>query len=853
MEFEHLSIQELRQTLRERGGNSRGSKKQLLARVAEQYGLRTPADRAAAAQAAPAKVRVSIQKSRSACCALLVDPSLPAEHNLQLILRKASTKFRFKPGHLIVIGGGAAAGGGAVELHAGNLHQYLKDGLTVLASVFPASAQSPSAVAALPGPAEGAEETEADAGMASLQLGPNSSNTGADSSRGGPASESKEESQLSRSRLMTDSGSCSSEYDHDNDPDHEAANEMAERASLKSFDSDSLYSFHTAELHPHPHTPSTSTSTGHAASALAPGLGYAQQSSSSSGGSGGHHVSSRGWKWMLPKASDQLQQSCSSQVRPPPHPHSPLLQPASASASVIAVPAFSALPLPLAAHTHRNHRCNNYSAAVSASAGGASSSSPSDAAAATATAAASSSTAAAAPSCAASSIASAASHLPSIMDELNALPRSKPPRSANVCECCDAGCELDFSSRPGSPVVAPSQQLLTAPPAQHSYLLQRSYSTPTASASSSLSASPDSAAATAGSPSPIPPGLSSSPPASAAAASSMPPAHPGLLLSASYSSSLDALRAGLGPNPDEASRRLLSALADSEKRARRAESSLKAHLRSESDLRSQLAALREDSSRFEALHSQFRSAQLSLDLREKDAAKLVWERDRLRLKNKTLMERNNELKADSEALAALRKEHAQLSASYARLSGQNVNSSTSPAVLQELLLHHAAAIERVHKQMATNLAAERAALKESRSCKVCMRSASTATNHTERDKALEEADLEPCRCSFAAMCCALITLRLVLASSSCPPAQQTLRHDPATLFAFRAVWRLRSIDCQVSHLPRQTAGQTTGLHVSTKLNKKRTRKRSAACAVSLPSCISPAHPSYPDSCCSCRC
>jgi len=187
------------------------------------------------------------------------------------------------------------------------------------------------------------------------------------------------------------------------------------------------------------------------------------------------------------------------------------------------------------------------------------------------------------------------------------------------------------------------------------------------------------------------------------------------VLSSSVSSSgLDSLRL------QDENRRLLSLLSESERKARRLESSLKAHLKSELDLRAQVTLLSSGSSRAASMEEEFRSLKMAADVRDKEIAKAAWERDRLRTKNKALMHANNELKSDSEQLAALRKEHAALQQTHARMSGALVNSATPAAVLNELLLLHSGAISRVHMQMASNLAAEKKELKEARQCKVCM-------------------------------------------------------------------------------------------------------------------------------------
>ena len=181
---------------------------------------------------------------------------------------------------------------------------------------------------------------------------------------------------------------------------------------------------------------------------------------------------------------------------------------------------------------------------------------------------------------------------------------------------------------------------------------------------------------------------------------------------------LDSLRLA------EENRSLRAHLSDVEKRSRRLESSLKSYLKSDVELRAQLAQLSasgaHDPARAAEREEELVALRLAMDQGAKEAAKGAWAYDRLKSKQQQLMERNNSLKADSEALTALRKEHTQLQQAHARLNGQYIDERTSPAVLQELLVLHATALARVQQQMASNLAAERKELKEKGSCKICM-------------------------------------------------------------------------------------------------------------------------------------
>lgn len=155
-----------------------------------------------------------------------------------------------------------------------------------------------------------------------------------------------------------------------------------------------------------------------------------------------------------------------------------------------------------------------------------------------------------------------------------------------------------------------------------------------------------------------------------------------------------------------------------EKTNRRLDASLKAYLKSDVELRARVASLSAGADMLPSLSEEFKLLKLSLDQKEKEHTKAVWERDRLKTKNSILMTRNNELKAEAEALVALQKEHEKLQQSHARLSGHHVNAQTSPTVLQELLLHHTNAISRVHGQMSQNVLREKKELQEARQCKV---------------------------------------------------------------------------------------------------------------------------------------
>lgn len=625
MSMEHLSIQELRQALRERGANSRGSKKQLMQRMSEQLGILGDAPKSVA------KVRVSIQKSRNEACALLIDPSQSPEHCLQQIADKAKTKFQVKAKHLYIVN--TQAQGGGNELTTDNVREYLKDGLVVLAS---ATSKLSSQMIMQADPAQALhavlpddEVAAAGSGMAQLQLA-DAGSAAAESAvnAGGRVSVSRG-TEPSDQKDVTDSGSCSSELD-----------DATEQRSVKSFDSESLYSFSAtdrAELHPHP-----------AHAAPAPGLGFVHGSSAGSCSSKAIPPKGRGWKWMLPDTGDQQQQpQQQSQSRPPTHPSSPVLQPANAPPA-----------LPHSSHTHRNHRCQA-SAASAVSVSAAAAAIP------------------AAPS--------ADGALRSIMDELADThpPQPQHPRSnltGRSCPCCEAGCEVEFvASRPASPALQP------AVPTQTSLPLMRSASLPASSSSSSDGSSPA-------------------------------PLHPPSLTASQSISALDSIRLA------EENRLLKAQVAELEKRSRRLEASLKSFLKSDGELRATVARLSSgsDPTRTASLEEELISLRLALDASNKEAGKAAWERDRLKSKQQQLMTKNNELKTDSEALQTLRKEHTLLQQTHARLNGHHVNASTSPAVLQELLLLHSTALERVHHQMSANLAAERKELKEKGTCKVCM-------------------------------------------------------------------------------------------------------------------------------------
>lgn len=614
---------------------------------------------------------------------LLVDPALSAEHSVAALFDKAKTKFRFKPTHLFVIG--PTAQGGGTEITSDNVREFLKDGLTVLASTSSRQALDPAAFTTASGspltlPADDNGATAA-AQVPPMLLAHDGGGSGSHELSAHDDGEHKE-------LHTTDScgGSCSSDA------------EISEQQSVKSFDSDSLYSFGgNADSLTH------SQHNGHGRSvrshsdqrnddgAAQPGLGFGYGSQAS--GQGHTAVRNKGWKWMLPKSPDQheqqqpqaqqpQQQQQPQQLgqRPPTHPPpSPPLRPACVILQPpVPVQPVAAVPHSLVAHSHREHRCSP--AAASACAASASVS---------ASASASSSVSVSVSSSSAASPSPSVSPLPSIMDEIYSSCASAAQKRSRLCECCEAGCDI---------VWAPSFIGRAASPA-------RSTPTPLTRCNSSPAPSPSP------SESAVAPAASSG--SSASSSSAAPPPAP--VLSSSVSSSgLDSLRL------QDENRRLLSLLSESERKTRRLESSLKAHLKSELDLRAQVALLSAGSTRAASMEEEFRALKMAADVRDKEIAKAAWERDRLRTKNKALMHANNELKSDSEQLAALRKEHAALAQTHARMSGALVDASTPAGVLNDLLLLHSGAISRVHQQMAANIAAEKKELKEARQCKVCM-------------------------------------------------------------------------------------------------------------------------------------
>ena len=523
---------------------------------------------------------------------ILMDPSATPEANVHSLLTKAANKWRYKPNHLYVIA--AANAGGGTELTSDNITQFLRDGLIVLASnmsklnpnaLLPQTSNSPET---LP-PSSHGDEPHPAATSSSL-----------------PAAET---SGLERT---TDSGSCSSvEMD-----------EQAERASIKSFDSDSLYSFHSA------------------APMHGPNAGFEETKEDSPQQQLHSHQHQqlvkqrRNWRSMLPQISDQLGVADVPVSRLPPMHSTPLVQP---------TPNFQ----PTVPHTHSSHQCKQFADG--------SSSSP------------------------------LPPRVPSIMEQL--------APSTVICSCCDAGCAVETATpsaqqgarcttplqqpRTSSPVTITPTQLSSAvaTPASSSPLLLRSHSTPAP-----------------------PPAASASPPLGLLPIASSPTLH-----HSHSQTSLDHLR-----------------MLELEKTNRRLDASLKAYLKSDVELRARVASLSAGADMLPSLSEEFKLLKLTLDQKEKEHAKILWERDRLKTKNAMLMTRNNELKEEAQQLAVLQKEHEKLQQAHARLGGHNVNAQTSPTVLQELLLHHTNAISRVHGQMSQNVLREKKELQEARQCKICM-------------------------------------------------------------------------------------------------------------------------------------
>ena len=120
--MDKLSVQELRQSLREKGVDARGSRKQLVQRLKELYESRPPADEQSAI-----KYRVTLFCMQSNKATMLLLAPAPGARLLSSILQRAANKFRIRAKRVFVAGSG-------LEVHADNVADVVRDGVKLVIS-----------------------------------------------------------------------------------------------------------------------------------------------------------------------------------------------------------------------------------------------------------------------------------------------------------------------------------------------------------------------------------------------------------------------------------------------------------------------------------------------------------------------------------------------------------------------------------------------------------------------------------------------------------------------------------------------------------------------------------------------
>ena len=121
--MDKLSVQELRQSLREKGVDARGSRKQLVQRLKELY-----ESRPAQSEEQPAiKYRITLIDMQSNKATMLLLPPAPGPRLLSSILQRAANKFRIRAKRVFVAGSG-------VEVDADNVAEVVRDGVKLVIS-----------------------------------------------------------------------------------------------------------------------------------------------------------------------------------------------------------------------------------------------------------------------------------------------------------------------------------------------------------------------------------------------------------------------------------------------------------------------------------------------------------------------------------------------------------------------------------------------------------------------------------------------------------------------------------------------------------------------------------------------
>jgi len=120
--MDKLSVQELRQSLREKGVDARGSRKQLVQRLKELYESRPSHDEQPAV-----KYRVTLIDMQSNKATMLLLPPATGPRLLSSILQRAANKFRVRAKRVFVAGSG-------LEVDADNVAEVVRDGVKLVIS-----------------------------------------------------------------------------------------------------------------------------------------------------------------------------------------------------------------------------------------------------------------------------------------------------------------------------------------------------------------------------------------------------------------------------------------------------------------------------------------------------------------------------------------------------------------------------------------------------------------------------------------------------------------------------------------------------------------------------------------------
>ena len=120
--MDKLSVQELRQSLREKGVDARGSRKQLVQRLKELYESRPAAEEQPAV-----KYRITLIDMQSNKATILLLPPSPGHRLLSSILQRAANKFRIRAKRVFVAGSG-------LEVDVDSVGEVVRDGVKLVIS-----------------------------------------------------------------------------------------------------------------------------------------------------------------------------------------------------------------------------------------------------------------------------------------------------------------------------------------------------------------------------------------------------------------------------------------------------------------------------------------------------------------------------------------------------------------------------------------------------------------------------------------------------------------------------------------------------------------------------------------------